>query len=232
MKKAVLIIHGLAGHPNEHKSIIDYLNKDFDVYTYILPGHDNKLFSRPKAEIWIKVSEEEVEKLYEKGYSDIYVIGHSMGGVIGTYLATKYDCIKKLVLEAPAYFSNTRFNPKIFKYYKLSFLIPTIFKFTPGILKEFKKLVANYKDYPNRINIPILIIQGKDDVFINWEKVKKLYDEVPSKKKYSLFVNDLPHTFCKDKKYNDIMPIIKDFFKNKHFDVKKYDDILLQNKTR
>ena len=56
-----------------------------------------------KIEELIKKSEEKVEWLINNGYSNIYVIGHSMGGVIASHLATKYRQIKKLVLAAPAF---------------------------------------------------------------------------------------------------------------------------------
>ena len=41
--------------------------------------------------------------LIKHGYKSIYLIGHSMGGVIASYLATKYKQVKKLVLAAPSF---------------------------------------------------------------------------------------------------------------------------------
>ena len=49
------------------------------------------------------MSEMQIEKIIKHGYKEIYVIGHSMGGVIAAYLASKYKEVKKLVLAAPAF---------------------------------------------------------------------------------------------------------------------------------
>ena len=52
---------------------------------------------------WINKAEEEIEKIINNGYREIYIIGHSMGGVIASYLASKYKEVTKLVLAAPAF---------------------------------------------------------------------------------------------------------------------------------
>ena len=54
-------------------------------------------------ELWIDKAKQEIEYLINKGYKKIYVLGHSMGGVIATYIATQYKEVKKLVLAAPAF---------------------------------------------------------------------------------------------------------------------------------
>ena len=41
------------------------------------------------------MSEMQIEKIIKHGYKEIYVIGHSMGGVIAAYLASKYKEVKK-----------------------------------------------------------------------------------------------------------------------------------------
>ena len=92
-RKAILLIHGFAGgcydygdFPNDLES-----HKNFDVYTFTLPGHDKLRINKVSKDDWLKSAEIEIEKIINKGYKTIYVIGHSMGGIIATHIASKYN---------------------------------------------------------------------------------------------------------------------------------------------
>ena len=100
-RKAVLIIHGFAGGTYDEEELANYLelNRNFDVYQFTLPGHEKNL-GKVKYQEWIDASENQVKWLINNGYGSIYLIGHSMGGVIASYIATKYKEVKKLVLAA------------------------------------------------------------------------------------------------------------------------------------
>ena len=88
-RRAILIVHGFAGGTYDQEGLANYLelNRNFDVYQYTLPGHQKNL-SKVKSNEWIKSSEDMIEWLISNGYRKIYLIGHSMGGVIATYLAS------------------------------------------------------------------------------------------------------------------------------------------------
>ena len=104
-RKAVLIIHGFAGGTYDQERLANYLERHakLDVYSFTLPGHEKRTFKTAKYQEWIKASEEMIDSLIKDGYRSIYLIGHSMGGVIATYLSSKYPQVKKLVLAAPAF---------------------------------------------------------------------------------------------------------------------------------
>ncbi len=228
MKKeiAVLIIHGLASNPIVHIELAEYLETFYDVYLYTLPGHDGRILSHPKKEDWIRVSEEQIENLYRKGYKTIYVIGHSMGGVIATYLASKYDRIKKLVLEAPAFIYNPKQNIKMLKYYSAKFVINAVTKFTLNTSKEFRALVEKYKNSTYSINIPTLIIQGTDDILVPIRSSINAYEEINSKIKYLILVNDMPHAIFRSKQKDEVALTIRHFLLDKNFNYKKYEELL------
>ena len=153
-RKAILIIHGFAGGTYDEENLANYLelNRCFDVYQFTLPGHDKSL-RKVKYQEWIKKSEEKIEWLIKNGYNNIYLIGHSMGGVIATYLATKYKQIKKLVLAAPAFhyldFKNENINikesikkaPKIMEQYSGDEIISRFLKININAIREFMLLV-------------------------------------------------------------------------------------------
>ena len=129
-RKAILIIHGFLGGTYDLELLANNLelNKNFDVFQFTLPGHERN-FSKVTYQEWIKSCEEHVEWLIGSGYKNIYVIGHSMGGVITSYLATKYKEIKKIVLAAPAFHYLSITNEKAD--------IPKSIKTTPSIVKTY-----------------------------------------------------------------------------------------------
>jgi carboxylesterase len=116
-KKAILLIHGFAGGAYDYGNLpndLEFVN-NYKVFTYTLPGHDKAIINKVTKDDWIKMSEMQIEKIIKHGYKEIYVIGHSMGGVIAAYLASKYKEVKKLVLAAPA-FQYFKFDKYIRKY--------------------------------------------------------------------------------------------------------------------
>ena len=104
-KKAILMIHGFVGGIYDFGNFQNELTlkKQFDVFTFTLPGHEKTIVTGVKYEQWIKEAEKQIEMIIDNNYKTIYVIGHSMGGVIATHLASKYKEVKKLVLAAPAF---------------------------------------------------------------------------------------------------------------------------------
>ena len=104
-RKAVLIIHGFAGGTYDEE-ILNHeleLKWNYDVFTFTLPGHEGMTTRNIKYTDWIEKAEYEINYLIDNGYKNIYLVGHSMGGVIAGYLASKYKQVKKLVLVAPAF---------------------------------------------------------------------------------------------------------------------------------
>ena len=87
-RKAILLIHGFAGGNYDYGQLGNDLQfiKNFDVFTFTLPGHDKTIINNVSKNEWIKSAEAQLIKIINKGYKEIYLIGHSMGGVIASYL--------------------------------------------------------------------------------------------------------------------------------------------------
>lgn len=102
MKKAILLLHGFATNKTDFDPIIDELNNLYDhVECHNLPGHNGE--PRLKgftAHATMKYVDNAISKL-EKKYDIIDVLGFSMGGALGTYVAANYK-VRKLILLAPA----------------------------------------------------------------------------------------------------------------------------------
>lgn len=201
LRRAVLLVHGFAGGTYDMESLAWRLQKCLllDVYEFTLPGHAQKSSCTYKD--WIKSSEEKVETLIKYGYSDIYVVGHSMGGVIATHLASKYPEIKKVVLAAPAFkyigdknnFSFKKAKSIMMDYGLTEILFRGFERLPITAVNEFMTLVNKYQNSPKRVKVPILIFQGLKDNIVPKESSEYVFNNVKSKKKGIVYLERSNH---------------------------------------
>ena len=225
-KKAILIIHGFAGGTYDEEDLANYLELErcFDVFQFTLPGHKRNL-SKAKYNEWIRYSERQINWLIENGYNKIYLVGHSMGGVIATYLAVKYKEVKKLVLAAPAFkyiTEDSKLNikdslksaSKIIKTYGKDEILGRFLKLNPSAIKEFTELVQKYYDYPKEITCPVLILQGTLDDIVPKSSSKYVYESVSSKSKKIVYIDGVTHDIFSSIRSIEIFKIVRDFLKH------------------
>ncbi|OON94980.1 MAG: hypothetical protein ATN31_02185 [Candidatus Epulonipiscioides saccharophilum] len=80
---AILCLHGLCGSPNQFIPLITTFQAlKIDVYAPILPGHGGTArdFGRSTKNEWKEVAKSAILELKDK-YKNIYLMGHSMGGL-------------------------------------------------------------------------------------------------------------------------------------------------------
>lgn len=224
-RKAILIIHGFAGGTYDEEPLARFLelNPNFDVYMFTLPGHESVNRIKNKYTDWIKESEKQLKFLLDHGYKSIYVVGHSMGGVIASYLATKYKEIKKLVLVAPAFkyfydkddklISVIKKGNLLAKDYGYSTIAGRIIKSSLSSVKEFMTLVKKYNSTPKSIFVPTLVIQGLDDNVVPKESGQYVYDNLMGMK-CLVYVKKCTHDVFKGPKTDKINNLIDNFLKH------------------
>jgi len=223
-RKAVLIVHGFAGGTYDQEILANNLELEgFDVYTFTLPGHEKSFLKKVTREEWISECKYQIERLINHGYKEIYVIGHSMGGVLASYLAANYKEVKKLVLAAPAFkyltFGEDNFellnalknSPKVLKDYKKEDIIPRLIQFPTSVVKEFMSLVEECQDLPSKIDIPTLIIQGSNDKIVPIISSEYVYDNLKSKDKRIILVDGVTHDIFRSKEIEHLTEEIKEF---------------------
>lgn len=234
-RKAILLIHGFAGGSYDYGDLANDLQlyKNFDIFTFTLPGHDKFIINKVTKEDWIKSAEDQIEKIISHGYKDIYIIGHSMGGVLASYLASKYPEVKKLVLAAPAfkYFSfkddkldiidSLKIVPKLFKDYDAETIISRVFKVPILTVKEFISLVDSHMDDVKKITIPTLILYGTDDEIVPIDSINYVYDNIASKSVKLVELENLTHDLFLSDRYEDVKKIIVAFFISHNFNTKE-----------
>ncbi len=225
-KKAVLMIHGFIGgiydFDNFHNEL--QLHKNFDVFTFTLPAHEKFIVNDVKYKEWKDEATKQIEILIKNGYKEIYLVGHSMGGVLASMLASSYKEVKKLVLVAPAfryfYFkdgkidiknvSETLKNMKEILTDKNNEILTSRIAKTPiPTVIEFMKLVKESQDYVNNIICPTLTINGQKDIIVPQEAAEHVYNNIKSKTNHLYHMSKINHDCFKKQK--EVKKIIKDF---------------------
>ena len=234
-RKAILLIHGFAGGNYDYGDLGNDLQlfRNFDVYTFTLPGHEKTKINDVTKEDWIRAAEIQLEKIINNGYKKIYVIGHSMGGIIASHLASKYSEVSKLVLAAPAFkylsFKDDKLDvigsikkvPRIFQEYDSEEVISRILKQPIPTVKEFMDLVEVHTNDIKKITIPTLIIYGLNDEIIPIDSVNYVFDNIKSSSVTLIELENLNHNLFVNNRYEDVKKIIVSFLVNYNLSIKE-----------
>ena len=241
-RKAILLIHGFVGGIYDYDSLPNELElvRNFDVFTFTLPSHEKTIVKDAKYEDWIKASEKQIDFLINNKYKEIYVIGHSMGGVIATHLAAKYKEVKKLVLVAPAfryfYFKDGKVNikgfnetlksfPELFKNMGREKVVERIQKTPISTMLEFTKLVDKYQNETKKVTCPTLIIHGLDDKVVPSEGTDHAYNTINSKSNTLINIKDVTHDCFTKKRNEEVKQLIINYLKKKPHNKKETIDM-------
>lgn len=241
-RKAILMIHGFVGGIYDYGSLPNELEliRKFDVFTFTLPGHEKLIVKDVKYTDWIKAAEDQIEMLINHNYKEIYVVGHSMGGVIAAHLASKYKQVKKLVLAAPAfryfYFKDGKVNikgfnetiknlPNMFKNMGTEKVLERITKTPITTMLEFTKLVSNLENDINNITCPVLTIRGTEDKVVPSEATDLIYNNLNTKTNILYNIKDVTHDCFIHKRNEELKQIIIEFLKKKQHSKKEIINI-------
>ena len=219
-RKAVLIIHGFTGNLYDNEYLMNYLEYEprLDVYAKTLPGHAQERFQDCRYREWVNFVEDEIEHLIQNGYRKIYVIGHSMGGVLASIVATKYKQVKKLVLVNAAFdYFNFKQNKldllKNKKFDKYKGILDKAFRTSPIFIIEFTKLVKKYRNVINNIKCDTLILQSTEDEIIPLETGEFVYNSISIEKKYLTYLNGCSHVVFRGNRKYEVSEYIRVFLK-------------------
>lgn len=104
-KTLLIMFHGFTARPQVLLPIIDgFTAKQFDVYAPVVAGHGKsvKQYQRSTLRQWLKSACKAVEDNLSK-YDNVFVFGHSLGGLYAMYLALKYKQIRGVVTLGTPY---------------------------------------------------------------------------------------------------------------------------------
>jgi carboxylesterase len=134
-----LMLHGFMGSPTSSRPLADYLaGRSITMHCPLLPGHGelpNKLYQISHQD-WIAEAEEGLAFLRQQ-CDEIFVMGHSMGTVLGAFLVDKYRSFRGLIMLAPLYdVPDSRIRLLRFLRYVMPWFYPMKFKRLHKLVEE------------------------------------------------------------------------------------------------
>lgn len=172
---------------------------------------------------WIERCEQVLlEAIHEN--KKIYLLGFSMGGVIASYLASKYK-VEKLILISPAF---NHFNLENYT----NIALKTGKKLLSGKEEKKKEMpksfyngfiscIKEHKNDISKVTCPVLFIQGDDDEVIPPRSSEWGYEQVPHSNKKCVFLHKGKHRILSDENVKDLAFIlIADMIHNKLLPIK------------
>ena len=238
-KATVIITHGIAEHSGRYGVITDHLNEaGYTVVRYDLRGHGLSQGKRGK----LKSFHQFIDDLHaivtqEKKQSKqkVYLIGHSLGGLIVDLYAVKYGNIDGIISSAaPSHYIHDVL-PLRFLGYKMLGWVPKKSNFANDQLSRIKEVEELYVSDPLNLkyfhislagtmfvsgvrylnkNIsayqtPVLLIHGGNDKIVPHQMSQRLFELIPANdKKIIIYENNYHEIFNdldQEKVFKDII---------------------------
>lgn len=212
-RPVIICIHGFGKRKtDEFIPLYEALKDDYDI---VMPELFDQRYANDNVwHTWVSRAEQKVIEA-KNNKRKIVLVGFSMGGVIATYLASKF-LIDKLVLIAPAFeymhlktaksAINKTKKEEDNKYIKL----PSEFTNT------FIDVVDNCKNAINDVHCPTLFIAAMGDEVIPYTISNKYYKKVPHEAKKCVILEDGQHRILDDARLSKLaISLIRNFIENK-----------------
>ena len=184
--KPVILLHGWGANLNTFNNISKSLSENFKVYSIDLPGFGESVIGLP-------LSIDEVTNIIREFVNKLeidkpIILGHSYGGRIAITYASKYD-VDKLVLVSSAGIKEKlngrkKFKIKLYKFFKKYHIKLNLgskdYKDADNVKKEMlvKTVNQDLRKYMNKINVPTLLLYGKNDMTTKEEMARTINKEV------------------------------------------------------
>lgn len=219
----IIFTHGLGEFSKSYEETAKYFNDlGFYVITYDIRGHGKSQGDRGSIDSYKSfISDlDELVKFAYKNTNKVFLVGHSMGGIITniytsinnsvdgviiTASPTTYMSDLKLLKYFPRFLLTNRKFPTDFKDPKLvhnnNYVIDKYdikyfrFKLVNEVMfKGMRKLIKNYHNYET----PCLLIYSESDELVSVNYGKHFYDVISSKDKELFILKDSYHNIFND----------------------------------
>ena len=227
----VLLIHGFTGLPAELFLLGQTHNRaNFTVLCPRLAGHgtDEKNLMRTTKDDWFNSVLDGFFIL--RGVCDkIFVVGHSMGGLLTLKLSTECEVEKIVTLAAPIFIDDglglKNLPPREFcsdacivqprrKLENVPQAANDVYKKTPLIsVHELVDLIDDVKKILPNVKTPILIMHGEEDHTAQPRSARFIMDNISSTRKFITTVANSGHLLPLDDNRDFVFDEIANFFK-------------------
>ncbi len=239
-KAMLLVVHGLAEHIGRYRNLVDYFApRGYAIYGFDLRGHGKSQGLKGYVEHFsyylddLKTFFDMVRR--ENSGMKIFMVGHSMGGLIATaYVIEHQDGLSGLVSSAALLKVGASVSPMTIAIAKvLSAIVPKMGvavldasaisrdkvvvdayisdplvyrgKTTARLGVELLNTQQKLPDQLGRITLPVLVMYGSEDKLCNPDGSKMLYDKVGSKDKTLKVYDGLYHEIFNEPEHEKVM---------------------------
>jgi acylglycerol lipase len=239
-KAILLVVHGLAEHIGRYQNLVDYfVPRGYAIYGFDLRGHGKSPGWKGYADRFtdyiddVKLFFDKVRR--ENPANKIFIVGHSMGGLIAASYAIQYQAdMAGLVLSGPTLKVGTSISPVTIVLARLlSVLVPKmgVAVLDASAISRDKAVVDAYIGDPlvyrgktsarlgaellntirripvlmERITLPLLVMYGGDDRISNPSGSKILHQKAGSKDKTLKVYDGLYHEIFNEPEHEKVM---------------------------
>ncbi|WP_028777965.1 alpha/beta hydrolase [Shimazuella kribbensis] len=228
-KTGILLIHGFTGTPSELRPMGDYLHKQgFTVSAPLLSGHGTtpEDLQRTSWQDWVQSVEMAFAELKQAGVEKLYVVGFSMGGILGLYQTLEQQSLIDGVVSicAPIKVRDFRANFVRFIHWFMPFSLrgegkhPDIEQYlvpydrTPlKSVGELNRLIRYVRKRLAQIHIPALIIQSKKDETVAPGSANIIYNQISSSDKTLTWYENSSHIITLDRERKKLFQEVEQF---------------------
>ncbi|MEE3928239.1 alpha/beta hydrolase [Mycoplasmopsis ciconiae] len=139
--KTIFLIHGITADFDNLKDITQKFKDSFNIYSINLPAHGKSGMS-PQLMHIKQFADIIVKYIQDKQLTNIYLIGHSMGGVLAMLISQRiYDRLNRILLISPANLTTLDIKDKLEYAFSNSTLMSKITFIKYSYHKPFKALL-------------------------------------------------------------------------------------------
>jgi len=234
-RKIVIFIHGFMGSPNQFESLIKTVHDVGCSYcSILLPGHGFSMneFAQSSVRKWEQHVQSEIDKIKDN-YDEIYLFGHSMGGLLALNASLNKDnkIIGVFILQTPLKINSTNFKffvPKLkLLFYPKSneikaaytrsnsidmsniLLYPLILKPTINFFELLHKTKINLKD----VFVPVYMIYSTKDETTSYKSLELMEKGLCNTERNSFTINNSWHAYFPDDDLSIISEKLSKFIK-------------------
>lgn len=217
---ACLLVHGFTGAPKEMRWMGESLNRQgFTCLGIRLTGHATRPrdMVRSRYTDWMASVEDGYHLL--RGLSDnIFLVGLSMGGVLSLLMSTKLDIRGVVAMSTPfdlpyplpawelqlvsyfkSYVRKTKGQPGEGWFDKDAFEGHISYPLNPiRSAAELDKMLAKMHAALPNIKVPVLLVHSKDDKYVPFDSMPKIYEHLGTRQKEMLWVSGSGHVVTRD----------------------------------
>jgi carboxylesterase len=220
----ILLFHGLTATTAEVRPLAAYLYRQgFTVAAPLLPGHGTtpQELNRQTWQSWVTAGEGVCQSLLKK-CQKVIVGGESMGGLLALLLARSHPELKGILLYAPALHipgvERARliapFRPFILKKAGYSTLPWQGYFVNPTYaVVQLEKLQNEVRRQLPEIKQPVFIAQGCQDLTIDLQSAKLVYDGIGSGEKDLHYFQESGHIILLDKEFDTVAELTLNFIR-------------------